>query len=115
MTAPRPQTPSPTADRALRQSLRQALEQPPTDDLQTLQARALQQWRLHAAPPAPAPHGPLAVLQAGWRQHPLLFKGTLLALGLAGLLLAKPWATPDPGIDELLQPDVLWLMTMGEL
>ena len=61
------------------------------------------------------PHGPLAVLQAGWRQHPLLFKGTLLALGLAGLLLAKPWATPDPGIDELLQPDVLWLMTMGEL
>lgn len=115
MTAPRPQTPSPTADQALRQSLRQALEQPPTDDLQALQARALQQWRLHAAPPAPAPHGPLAVLQAGWRQHPLLCKSALLALTVAGLLLVKPWVRPDAGMDELLQPDVLSLMTMGEL
>ena len=114
MTAPRPDTPPADADRRLRHSLRQALEQAPDEGLQALQARLLAQWRQQQAA-APAPHGPLAVLQAGWRQHPLLFKGTLLALGLAGLLLAKPWATPDPGIDELLQPDVLWLMTMGEL
>ena len=114
MTAPRPDTPPANADRRLRHSLRQALEQAPDEGQQALQARLLAQWRQQQAA-APAPHGPLAVLQAGWRQHPLLFKGTLLALGLAGLLLAKPWATPDTGIDELLQPDVLSLMTMGEL
>ena len=35
--------------------------------------------------------------------------------GVAGVLLAKPLLQPDPGIDELMQPDVLSLMSMGEL
>ena len=43
------------------------------------------------------------------------FLATLLALTVAGLLLVKPWVRPDAGMDELLQPDVLSLMTMGEL
>ena len=55
------------------------------------------------------------MLQAGWRQHPLLCKSALLALTVAGLLLVKPWVRPDAGMDELLQPDVLSLMTMGAL
>ena len=78
MTAPRPDTPPANADRRLRHSLRQALEQAPDEDQQALQAR-------------------------------------LLALTVAGLLLVKPWVRPDAGMDELLQPDVLSLMTMGEL
>lgn len=102
------------ADRRLRHSLRQALEQAPDEGQQALQARLLAQWRQQQAA-APAPHGPLAVLQAGWRQHPLLCKSALLALTVAGLLLVKPWVRPDAGMDELLQPDVLSLMTMGEL
>ena len=113
MTTPRPDTPPAAADPLLRQRLHEALARAPDEGLQALQARTLQQWRLHQA--APAPHGPLAVLQAGWRQHPLLCKSALLALTVVGLLLIKPWAGPDAGMDELLQPDVLSLMTMGAL
>ena len=112
MTAPRPDTPPAAADQLLRQNLGEALARAPDAGLQALQARTLRQWRQRQA--APAPHGPLAVLQAGWRQHPLLCKSALLALTVAGLLLLKPWA-PDAGMDELLQPDVLSLMTMGAL
>lgn len=114
MTPPRPDTPSAAADdELLRQSLREALARAPDEGLQALQVRTLQQWRLHQA--APAPHGPLAVLQAGWRQHPLLCKSALLALTVAGLLLIRPWVGHDAGMDELLQPDVLSLISMGAL
>ena len=98
---------------SLGQWVGQALEQAPDEGQQALQARLLQQWREQQT--APAPQGPLAALQAGWRQHPLLCKSALLALTVAGLLLVKPWVRPDAGMDELLQPDVLSLMTMGEL
>ena len=111
MNAPRPDSSSTADDQALRDSLREALARTPAEDLRALESRALEQWRLRGAPP----QGPLAVLQAGWRHHPLLFKSALLALGLAGLLLIKPWAGSDAGMDELLQPDVLSLMTMGAL
>lgn len=109
-------TDSADSDQALRQHLRASLSTPPDRELGALQARALAQWRLRTAV-QPAPHhGPLAVLQAGWRQHPALWSGAVVALGLATLLIAKPW-TPaaDPTLDELLQPDVLSLMADGEL
>ena len=38
-----------------------------------------------------------------------------MALVIATLLWSKPWAPAEPGIDELMQPDVLSLITMGEL
>ena len=117
MNAPRPDTPHPAQDQAqderLRHRLRAALARAPADGLQDLEARALAQWRRRN--PAPQHPGPLAALQAGWRHHPVLWKGALLALGVAGVLLAKPLLQPDPGIDELMQPAVLSLMSMGEL
>ena len=117
MNAPRPDTPHPAQDQAqdqhLRRSLREALARTPADGLQDLEARALAQWRQRN--PAPQHHGPLAALQAGWRHHPWLFKSALLALGLAGVLLAERLLQPDSGIDELMQPDVLSLISMGEL
>lgn len=101
-------------DQQLRERLREGLVQAPSDGLETLEARALEHWRQRTA--AQEHHrGPLAVLQAGWRQHPALLCGALLALALAALLLIKPWAQPDPALDELLQPDVLSLMAAGEL
>jgi hypothetical protein len=101
-------------DQQLRERLREGLAQAPSDGLETLEARALEHWRQRTA--AQVSHrGPRAVLQAGWHQHPALVSGALLALALAALLLIKPWAQPDPVLDELLQPDVLSLMAAGEL
>lgn len=102
-------------DQSLRNRLREGLSQAPTSGLGALESRALEQWRQRTAAQQRRPAGPLAVLQTGWRQHPALFSGTLLALGLAAVLLLKPWAQPDPTVDELLQPDVLSLMAAGEL
>lgn len=114
MNAPRPDAPSPpAADHDLRQQLRDTLARTPPDGLQALQARTLAQWRTRDA--APRRTGPLAALQARWQQHRLLFTSALLALGIAGLLLARSVATPEPGIDELMQPDVLSLISLGEL
>lgn len=111
-----PQRPTaPDIDDDLRQRLRDALPRSADAELTSLKERTLHQWRLRgSAQPLHSP-SPLAVLQAGWRQHPALWSGTLLALGFAALVLLKPWHQPDPALDELLQPDVLYLMTAGEL
>lgn len=112
---PHPQTPDTDADETLRRHLREALSTAPVHDLDALQARTLAQWRQRTTVQPLHHPGPLAVLQGGWRQHPALYGSTLLALGLAALLLIKPWAQPDPTMEELLQPDVLSLMAAGEL
>lgn len=101
-------------DQRLRERLREGLAQTPSDGLEALESRAIGHWRQRTAG-QPQHRGPLAALQAGWRQHPALLSGALLALGLAALLLLKPWAAPDPTLDELLPPDVLSLMAAGEL
>lgn len=111
----RPPTPPQDDDLHLRQRLRDALARAPADDLTALESRTLAQWRQRSPTQHPAHTGPLAVLQAGWRHHPRVWSGTLLALGLAALLLLKPWAEPDSGMDELMQPDVLSLIAAGEL
>jgi len=119
MNAPHPQKPStkPTSadDQRLRLRLRDALARSPAKGLEALESRTLEQWRLRGAAGQHRHTGPIGALQAGWRQHPALWSGTLLALGLAALLLLKPWAQPDPGLDELMQPDVLSLIAIGEL
>ena len=114
MNTHHPDPPSSANDQSLRQSLRDALASAPRDTLEPLEARALQQWqRLHQD--RRQPRGPLAALQLGWRLHPAWFTSGLLTLALAALLAARLWAPADPGIDELMQPDVLSLISMGEL
>lgn len=117
MNTPHPHTPPPAPpdDSRLRQRLRETLAHTPADGLEALESRALAQWRMRTAQGQCLRAGPLAALQAGWRHHPLAWSGTLLALGLAAVLLLKPWAPPDPTLDELMQPDLLSLIAIGEL
>lgn len=113
----KPQRPTDTSpdDDSLRQRLRESLPRSADADLAALKDRTLHQWRLRGTPQTFHPPGPLTVLQASWRQHPALWGGALLALGFVALFLLKPWHQPDPALDELLQPDVLYLMSAGEL
>ena len=112
----RPNPPEPDSDAQLKQRLRDTLTRSPGEDLAELEARAIAQWQQRTAAAQPVVHaGPLATLQAGWRGHPRVWSGTLMALVIAALLWSKPWVPAEPGIDELMQPDVLSLITMGEL
>ncbi|WP_374413136.1 hypothetical protein [Hydrogenophaga sp.] len=100
-------------DRALRQRLQAALSEPSSDDMRALQDRVITQWRQgQPHQPVMAGGGPVAALQAAWRQHPLRWTGAVLVLAL-GLWLLRP--VQDPALDELMQPDVLSLISMGEL
>jgi hypothetical protein len=108
-------TPPRDDDAQLRQHLRDALTQSPAEDLSALESRTLAQWRLRVIDHQTAHNGPLAVIQAGWRHHPVLWRATLLAFGLAAVLLLQPWADSELATDELMQPDVLSLIAAGEL
>lgn len=113
MTSPSSHDADLERDRALRQQLKSALCASQPADTQALQARVLMQWR------QARPHqlvtvgaGPAATLRAAWRQHPLRWTGMALLLAL-GLWLLRP--VQDPALDELMQPDVLSLISAGEL
>lgn len=99
-------------DAPLRRELRAALAADvPDPAARALQAKVLQQWRQqHRGARA---LGPVAALQLGWRRHPALAGGALLALGVAAALWFA--SAPERSTDELQQIDVLTLMSMGEL
>lgn len=113
MNAPRPNQHTDGRDEALKGRLKQALAQGTDQDSDALQARVLAQWR-QTRPPAVvvSSNGPLASLQGAWRQHPLLWTGALVALAMA-LWMLRP--AQDPALEELMQPDVLTLISNGEL
>ena len=113
MTAPTPHDADSERDQALRQQLKSGLNSARPDDTQALQARVLTQWRQGRSHPlVTVGAGPAATLRAAWRQHPLRWTGAVLLLEL-GLWLLRP--AQDPALDELMQPDVLSLISMGEL
>jgi hypothetical protein len=105
-----------TEDRTLRRTLRQGLAHGPATDSAALQARVLAQWRQrHAqalvAHQAVTAGGPLA-RGGAHRARLALLTGALLV----AVVLALTWShRPDPTIDELLQPDVLSQIGLGEL
>ncbi len=100
-------------DEELKGHLKASLTHTSPTDTQALQARVLVQW--HQSRPQPAlmvSNGSAASLQMAWRQHPLRWLGALL------LIAASIWwmrASHDPVLEELMQPDVLTLISAGEL
>jgi hypothetical protein len=113
MNAPTPNDRDTGRDEALKGLLKHTLAHSPDDDSDELQERVLAQWR-QARPQTVVvtSTGPVASLQAAWRQHPLLWTGALVALAMV-LWMLRP--AQDPALEELMQPDVLTLISAGEL
>ena len=92
--------------------LRAALSSGSAADLAPLQSRVLAEWRMRTATASLAT--PLGGGVAGLRQHPrlLVLAALALAVALAGSVYLK---RGDPALDELIEPDVLSLIMIGEL
>jgi hypothetical protein len=105
--------PTQTDDIELLQALRRV--QAAADATDALQQRVLTQWQQRHAracveQPVLPSHGPALLLGLTYRQR--LARGLLLlALALAATAW---WLRPDPTLNELLQPDVLSQMALGE-
>jgi hypothetical protein len=113
MNAPTPNDRDSGLDEALKDQLKATLPQGTDEGTDALQARVLGQWRqAHPAGGVVASSGPAGALQAAWRQHPVLWTGALAAL-LLGMWMLRP--AQDPVLEELMQPDVLTLISSGEL
>lgn len=113
MNTPYPHDRDTGRDEALRERLKHTLAQGTDEGSDALEARVLAQWRQsRPAEVVATSHGPLASLQAGWRLHPVLWTGALVALAMA-LWMLRP--SQDPALEELMQPDVLTLISAGEL
>ena len=105
-----------TEDLRLKEQMRHALARSPASGTEALQDRALAQWRLRASGQPVAHGGAIGVLPDSWRPHARVWLATaLLACGLLALALLRPWVTADPALEELMQPDLLSLIAIGEL
>lgn len=108
------QAPARGTDAQLRQSLRDALAQSPADGLHDLQARVMAQWSLRTATADPLVGGAGGVLELGL--YSVRVQAVLLALVVVAVL---GWQSlrnhADTSPDDLLEPDVLALMALGEL
>lgn len=104
----RPQDPQPDP---LKQRLRQSLAAARPADSEALQDRVLVQWhqRHPASETALASAGPGALLRRP------ASRWALAGLALAVVLTAGWLNRPDPVLEELMQPDVLSQIGLGEL
>lgn len=101
-------------DAQLRQTLQDALSQSPGDGLHDLQARVMAQWTLRTATAGPVAGGAGGVMHLGLNS--LRVQVVLLTLVMVAVL---GWQAlhnrADTSLDDLLEPDVLSLMALGEL
>ena len=118
---PAPDRPTPAgADSNLRQRMQDALaqpcarEQPSVQQQDALQFRVMAQWRQHAAFATTVNGPPAASLRRALTKRPLQMGLASLAL-VAVVGLPTAWLRGDPALEELMEPDVLSLITLGEL
>ena len=102
------------ADEALRQSLQRALVHSDSGGLQTLQDRIVAQWAQRGAVRAMVATGPWGRLPLAWVDRRMQLGAAALVVVMAvGLQLVRTQA--EPNVDDILEPDVLALIAMGEL
>jgi hypothetical protein len=110
-------SPDAAADRRLQQALRELPVPAQPERLAALQAQVLAQWQAsHGAAAEAQAHGAQGgrlVLAGGGRRRWLL--GSAMVLGGLALGLGLWLKQPDPALEELLQPDVLSQMAIGEM
>ena len=124
MSHPTPPPDRPTAagaDSNLRQRMQDALaqpcarEQPSVQQQDALQSRVMAQWRQRTASATTAVNEPpVASLRRALTKRPLQMGLASLAL-VAVVGLQTAWLRGDPALEELMEPDVLSLITLGEL
>ena len=124
MSHPTPPPDRPTAagaDSNLRQRMQDALaqpcarEQPCVQEQDALQSRVMAQWRQHTASGTTVVNGPpVASLRRALTKRPLQMGLASLAL-VAVVGLQTVWLRGDTALEELMEPDVLSLITLGEL
>ena len=108
------------ADSNLRQRMQDALaqpcawEQPSVQEQDALQSRVMAQWRQRTASGTTAVNEPAASLRRALTKRPLQMGLASLAL-VAVVGLPTAWLRGDPALEELMEPDVLSLITLGEL
>ena len=102
------------SDEQLRQRLQDALSRPERDGLQALQDRVLAQWKTAVATTTPVVNGPVAALGLHNRPRSLRWAGAVLALLL---VIGWQWGRnhADGSLRDLMEPDVLSMMVLGEL
>jgi hypothetical protein len=108
MNMPDP-APDTAADQALRASMQRSLARSPAHGLDNLRTQVVAQWRQRAPGEAVVTLG----TTAGWQPPPRAWVLAALAVAAAALLLMN--TASDPSVDELMQPDVLSLISLGEL
>ncbi len=108
------------ADSNLRRRMQEALAQPPTQEQacagvqDALQARVMAQWQQRTASTVAVGHGPAAALRRALVKRPLQMGLASLAL-VAAVAVQTSWMRSDAALEELMEPDVLSLITLGEL
>jgi hypothetical protein len=102
------------ADAQLRADLCATLSDPPGPDVHALEDRVLAQWRLRGAVDHPVAQGRGSTLILGTRAKSILAGVTVLVL-VAALGLQQIQKQSQAPMDELAEPDVLSLISLGEL
>lgn len=102
------------ADADLRARLRASLSDPPGPELKALEDRVLAQWQLRGAAGGAVPQGRGGVLALGGHARQVLAGLVLVAL-VATMGLQQMHKSSKVAMDELAEPDVLSLISLGEL
>ncbi len=105
---------SPVADTRLRTDLRATLSDPPGPEVHTLEDRVLAQWRLRGVADHPVAQGSGGTLTLGSRAKSILAGVAVLVL-VTALGLQQVQKKSQAPMDELAEPDVLSLISLGEL
>lgn len=102
------------SDAVLRAHLRASLSGPPEPALESLEDQVLAEWQLRQAAGGPVPQGSGSLLAWGWRTRPVL-GGLVLLVLVAAMGLHQTQKNSKALMDELAEPDVLSLISLGEL